>query len=91
MPKRLHVLVSGRVQGVFFRMHARQWAEGLGLKGWVKNLPDGSVEAVAEGEEKVLLEFLELLKQGPPSAQVEKAEVKWEKCRKEFAGFEVRR
>jgi acylphosphatase len=91
MPKRLHILVSGRVQGVFFRMHTRQWADGLGLKGWVENLPDGSVEAVAEGEEKALLEFLELLKHGPPSAQVEKVEVKWEKCRKEFEGFEVRR
>ncbi|MFH1234947.1 MAG: acylphosphatase [Candidatus Diapherotrites archaeon] len=90
MPKRLHVLVSGRVQGVFFRAHTKEWAESLSLKGWVKNLPDGRVEAVAEGEEKALLEFIELLKQGPPSASVEKVEVKWEKCRKEFSCFEVR-
>ncbi|MEM0360651.1 MAG: acylphosphatase [Candidatus Diapherotrites archaeon] len=90
MQKRLHVLVFGLVQGVFFRAHAKAWAEELGLKGWVKNLSDGRVEALAEGEEKALLEWLELLKKGPRAARVEKVEVEWGKAKGEFSVFEVR-
>ena len=68
---RRHVHVSGRVQGVFFRDFTRQQAQALGLVGWVRNLDDGRVEAVFEGEESAVTTMLENLRDGPPQAQVE--------------------
>jgi acylphosphatase len=68
-------LVSGQVQGVFFRASARDKAQQLGLSGWVKNLPDGRVEAYACGDEEILAKFELWLKQGPPMAQVDSLEI----------------
>lgn len=90
MEKRLHVVVSGIVQGVLFRATTRQWATALGLKGFVRNLPDGKVEVVAEGNEETLEKLLAKLNEGPPAAEVENIEVSWEKPKNEFSSFEIR-
>lgn len=68
-------LISGRVQGVGFRFHARRKALSLRLEGWVRNLPDGSVETRAEGTESALNAYLEWLHEGPTSAVVDRVEV----------------
>ena len=66
----MHFLIEGRVQGVGFRYWAAEQARRLGLRGWVRNRPDGSVEAEAAGAPEALEEFARLLRQGPPSARV---------------------
>jgi acylphosphatase len=66
-----HVRVTGRVQGVFFRAWTQQQANSLEIKGWVRNCPDGSVEAHLEGEQWAVQRLIELLRQGPPSAVIE--------------------
>jgi acylphosphatase len=66
-----HFLVSGRVQGVFYRAYTQDMARQLGLTGWVRNLPDGQVELVACGDESGLTRLEQWLRQGPPHAQVE--------------------
>ena len=85
-----HVLVSGRVQGVGFRWHARAKAEELGLAGWVRNLPDGQVEAWIEGEAEALAAMVAWLERGPSAARVTSVEV----VAREpvgLTGFETRR
>ncbi|MGH2606720.1 MAG: acylphosphatase [Anaerolineales bacterium] len=88
--RRLHVLVTGRVQGVNFRYATRAAARELGLRGWVRNLRDGSVEAVFEGEEAALRAVLDWCRQGPPAARVEDVEATWEAAQGEVSGFSVR-
>ncbi|MDP2921788.1 MAG: acylphosphatase [Candidatus Omnitrophota bacterium] len=87
--KRAHVFYSGNVQGVGFRYTAEDIAESLGLKGWVKNLSDGRVEVVAEGDEKDLKEFLDKISNGQMARYIKDTEVSWEKATKEFDSFEV--
>jgi acylphosphatase len=89
MKARSHIIVSGRVQGVFFRDHTQRGACSLGLTGWVKNLRDGRVEALAEGERENIEDLISRLRQGPPLAQVQDVEVTWEECRDEFKDFLV--
>lgn len=89
--KRVHFLASGLVQGVFYRASAEAEARRLGLAGWVRNLADGRVEAVAEGPEEALLALLAWARQGPPAARVEAVEATWAEATGEFAGFGVRR
>jgi acylphosphatase len=91
MNKRVHVWVSGRVQGVFFRASARDKAVGLGLAGWARNLPDGRVEILAEGESRRIAEFLDWCRTGPPRARVEECRVVEETPLGESGEFEVRR
>lgn len=69
--KRLKIKISGRVQGVAFRHYAQTRASQTGIKGYVKNMPDGSVEIEAEGEEKALDEFVSWCRLGPDAARVE--------------------
>ena len=88
---RAHVWISGRVQGVFFRAHAKEMADELGLTGWVRNLPDGRVEAVFEGEEEALKRAIAWCKRGPPLASVEKVEVRYEQPTGEFRDFRILR
>lgn len=88
--KRMHVLVSGIVQGVFFRAHTEEWARSLELTGWVRNLQDGRVEIVAEGPEEDLNKLLEKVRKGPPSAKVTNVEVFWEDALGEFDYFGAR-
>ncbi len=91
MRKRLHLWVSGRVQGVFYRANAVQVAKQLGLTGWVRNLPDGRVEIVAEGEAESLQKLLSWCRLGPPAAQVDSLEVKEEAYTSEFGEFSIKR
>lgn len=72
---RVHALISGQVQGVSFRYYTERAAKHLGLSGWVKNLPDGRVEVIAEGEEVSVNELIKILKQGPKLASISKVEV----------------
>lgn len=90
MKARLHAFVSGRVQGVFFRDFTRRWAQALGLTGWVRNVFDGRVEVMAEGNQEALETLIEKLKVGPPAARVENVEVKWDEYRAEFFDFTIR-
>lgn len=86
---RVHLIISGRVQGVFYRDSTRAKALELGVLGWVRNLPDGSVEAVAEAEPDILEQFLAWCHQGPRAARVDRIEAKRSAARGEFDNFVV--
>lgn len=86
--KRIHAVITGVVQGVFFRRNTKIEADKLGLTGWVKNNEDGSVELVAEGEEEKLNKFLGWLRIGPPTSRVEKVEYEFLEATNEFKSFE---
>jgi acylphosphatase len=87
--RRVHVLISGKVQGVFFRYHTYELAKKLGITGWVRNTSDGKVEAVFEGDGDKIEKILEFCRRGPSLARVEKVEVKEEKFKGEFKDFEI--
>jgi acylphosphatase len=91
MRKRLHLWVSGRVQGVFYRASTAQLARQLGLTGWVRNLPDGRVEIVAEGEAESLQKLLSWCRLGPPAARVDSLAVEEEAYTGEFSEFSIQR
>ena len=86
---RAHVYISGWVQGVFFRSNTRRVAKGLGLTGWVRNLPDGRVEAVFEGDEEAVNEAIEWCRRGPPGAEVEGVDVAWEPYSGGYDDFDI--
>lgn len=88
--QRVHIIVHGTVQGVFFRDNTKKEALSLGLKGYVRNMDDGCVEVVAEGEEDKIKELIEFCNKGPEAAAVEKADIKFGEATNEFEGFEVR-
>ena len=75
---RCHQWVRGRVQGVGFRVFALQQAQRWGVAGWARNLPDGRVEIVAEGDVQALEEFAASMRRGPAGARVEDVRVEWE-------------
>jgi acylphosphatase len=79
------------VQGVAFRYYAQRWASERRLTGWVRNLYDGRVEVVAEGDKKNLAGFLEQLEEGPRHARVEHLQIDWEEYRGEFLDFSIAR
>ena len=88
--ERAHVRVSGQVQGVFFRDSTRKKAEELGLAGWVRNLPDGQVEAVFEGPSREVREMVRWCEEGPQHASVENVDTDFESAGGDLEGFEVR-
>ena len=88
--KRKHVFISGRVQGVFFRASTRDMAEKVGVTGWVRNLSDGRVEAVFEGEEDKVDRMVDFCRKGPSRARVEDIEVLNEES-KGLRSFEIKR
>jgi acylphosphatase len=88
--ERAHVYVSGQVQGVFFRDSAREKAQQLGLNGWVRNLPDGRVEALFEGPSERVREVVRWCEQGPSQAEVEDVETEFEASEGDLTSFEVR-
>jgi acylphosphatase len=90
MRARAHVVVSGDVQGVFFRQETKRQAEAHGVSGWVRNRDDGAVEAVFEGEKQDVKALVEFCKHGPSGAMVTNVDVKWENFTGEFEGFEIR-
>jgi acylphosphatase len=87
---RVNIFVSGLVQGVFFRSQTKNKAEELGLFGWVKNLADGRVEILAEGERDKLEKLVDWTKKEPGSARVDNLEVNWQEYQGEFKDFEIR-
>jgi acylphosphatase len=87
---RVHVIISGRVQGVFFRMETQRAARRLGVAGWVRNLPDGTVEAVLEGSRGQVDAMLDWCRQGPPSARVDDLRIEEQPAAGASEGFEVR-
>lgn len=89
MTRTLHVIVSGRVQGVFFRAWTMDQAVGLGLTGWVRNLADGRVEALAQGAVEDLEAFQSRLLQGPPLSRVDNVAADWRE-EPEISGFGIR-
>ena len=90
MAERLHLYAAGRVQGVWYRASTAKEARRLGLVGWVRNLPDGRVEAVAEGERGTLEALVRFCRKGPPLARVTGLEVTWGMGFGLFDSFEVR-
>jgi len=88
-PARLHVLVRGKVQGVFFRHQTQQIAESLSITGWVRNNSDGSMEACLEGERESLEKMEDWFRTGPKYALVRECHVSWETYQGSFSYFEV--
>lgn len=87
---RLRILVHGLVQGVGFRAYTRRVAESLGLLGWVRNLPDGRVEVLVEGDEEVLCQFVKELWKGPRLSRVERLDIIKEEKDEPISGFSIR-
>ena len=86
---RAHTIISGRVQGVFYRAETQKAAQQRGVTGWVKNRPDGTVEAVFEGKENDVASMIEWCKSGSSQARVDNVDVDWETYKGEFSAFEV--
>ena len=90
MKARAHVIVSGRVQGIFFRANTREKANECGVTGWVRNTADGKVEAVFEGEKDDVEKLLRFCRKGPPGAVVTEVKIRWGDFRNEFKDFGIR-
>ena len=86
---RAHVFISGIVQGVFFRQKTKQQAQNLDVTGWVRNLDDGRVEAVFEGEEQSVKELVDFCRKGPKGAFIRNVDVVFETFSGEFQNFSV--
>ncbi|MGQ9718476.1 MAG: acylphosphatase [Nitrososphaerales archaeon] len=86
---RAHVYISGIVQGVFFRSYIKKKALMLNLRGWVRNIWDGRVEAIFEGDKSDVLKMFEWCRVGPPRAQVTDVDAKWEEYEGSFATFDI--
>jgi acylphosphatase len=89
MKSRSHIFVFGKVQGVLFRENTRKKAAEFGLSGFVRNLPNGKVEAVFEGEKEKIEKIIRWIKKGPETAQVENIEINWQDYKKEFENFKI--
>jgi acylphosphatase len=90
MKSRVQILISGQVQGVFFRSNTQEEAKKIGITGFVRNLPDGRVEAVFEGEEKEIKKMINWIKKGPETARVENIEINRQIFKGEFKDFEIK-
>jgi acylphosphatase len=86
---RAHAIISGRVQGVFFRMETKRAADGFGVLGWVRNRRDGTVEALFEGDQDRVDAVLAWCKEGPAHARVSDVSVDWEAYVGGFSRFEI--
>ncbi len=89
MPVCAEILVSGRVQGVYYRAFTQQAAQRLGLSGFCRNLPDGRVEVITEGDRDVIETLVEQLRVGPPRAHVEDVQVHWKPAERRFKDFSI--
>jgi acylphosphatase len=90
MIRKAIIVVSGIVQGVYYRYSTKDRADSLGLEGTVRNLPNGDVEVVAQGEDSRIQALIEWCRQGPLGARVDRADVKWEEPTEAFKGFSIR-
>ena len=88
---RVHLLIKGRVQGVGYRANTRRVASQLGLKGWVRNTPNGDVEVVVEGSEEMVGRLIQWCRRGPTGAHVADVQVRYETPKGEFHGFTIKR
>jgi acylphosphatase len=86
---RARVIITGRVQGVFFRMETKRAADRIGVCGWVRNRPEGTVEAVFEGTKAKVEDILAWCRDGSPLARVERVDTTWEPFADEFKSFAV--
>ncbi len=86
---RAHVYLSGQVQGVGMRAHVRTLARRFDVVGLVRNLEDGRVEVLAEGEKEVLIKFFQAIKQGPLVREIEHLDLSWEKPSSKFSDFDI--
>ncbi len=89
MHVRAHVIITGKVQGVYFRVNTKRKAELLGLKGWVRNIDNGGVEAIFEGNEESVKEILDFCNHGPEGAKVENVDLNWQTYTGEFTDFQI--
>lgn len=89
MKVRAHLFISGMVQGVFFRSSTRSEASRIGVEGWVRNLSDGSVEVVAEGEQADVERLVAWCHHGPLGAHVRKVDVQWENYSGDYSSFSI--
>lgn len=87
--KHAHIFVSGVVQGVSYRRFACTRAKDLGITGFVRNIADGRVEVLAEGDEKNVDELIKKLKEGPKGAKVKNMQVTWERHKGSYSSFEI--
>lgn len=90
MDSRVNVIISGRVQGVWFRASTKEKADQLGITGWVRNTSDGDVEALFEGDEKIIQEMLDWCHQGPQYARVENVKITKQAPSNGFSGFSIK-
>ena len=88
---RAQVFISGRVQGVFFRLKTRQKAQKHKVAGWVRNLPDGRVEAIFERKNENVQKLIAFCRKGPFNSKVTKIDIQWEKYTGEIADFKILR
>ena len=90
MQKRLSLTISGKVQGVFFRQNTKEFADALGLKGYVKNDPTGTVTIIAQGNENSLKKLIDFGKKGTSYSQVDDIKIEWQKPQDDFKQFEIK-
>ncbi len=90
MKYRAHIIIEGKVQGVYFRAFTKEVADSLGLNGWVRNLPNRCVEAVFEGEKELIDAAIKKCYAGPPFAMVTNIDIKWESKIEGFSDFRIR-
>lgn len=88
---RAHVIITGRVQGVFFRDETRRAAQRIGVTGWVRNLPDGTVEALFEGDTLAVNDIIKWCHTGSPLSTVSEVRVAWEDWAGDMSAFAIRR
>jgi len=88
-PRQLHANIHGRVQGVSFRYYTVLRADELGVYGWGRNLPDGTVEVVAEGMREQLAQLAEFLQAGPSGARVVRVDMEWRQATGQFTDFTI--
>ena len=89
MKAKVHIIVSGRVQRVYFRGYTKDEAQKHNINGWVRNLPDGQVEAVFEGEKEDIDKLINRVSKGPSYSKVTSLDVDWLKFRDEFSNFQI--
>ncbi|MGC8578839.1 MAG: acylphosphatase [bacterium] len=89
MKRHVHLKIMGRVQGVWFRASTKEIADKLGIKGWVRNLPDGSVEVDATGNADAIEEFIQWCHKGPPGARVTDVSIEYVESMADYTDFKI--